>query len=143
MARAPGASEHGPAHCHQLCGRSGLGEASRPELKAVTEARRLQSRAGWRSHGSSEGSPLTYFRVPQSCQEVRGGTESKHSRGPQSETARDLLWPGAVTGGTLLQLPEDLSGSPKLACQCLRTRLCTSHTSADARKSGPSTPLLP
>lgn len=70
---------------------------SRPELQAVTEARRLQSGAGWQRYGSAEGSPLTYFRVPPSWQEVRGGTESKHSGGLQSETARDLLWPGATT----------------------------------------------
>lgn len=94
--RAYRTAENGLVYCRQLCGRSGLGEASRPELEAVTEARRLQSGAGWRSYGSPEGSPRTYFRVPQSCQEVCGGTESKHSGGLQSETACDLLWPGAV-----------------------------------------------
>lgn len=61
-------------------------------MKVVTGARRLQSGVGWQGSGSPEGSPLTYFRVLQSCQEVCGGPESKHGGGLQSETARDLLW---------------------------------------------------
>lgn len=78
---------------HQLCSSSDLSEASRPELKAVTEGRRLQSGVGQRGHGSPEGSSLTYFHVPQSCQEVRGGTESKHCGRLGSETACDLPGP--------------------------------------------------
>lgn len=79
-----------------------------PELKPVTEARRLQSGVGWRGYGSPQRSPVTYFHVPQSCQEVRGGTESKHGGGLQSETARDLPWPQAVT-------------MVRLSCSSLRT----------------------
>lgn len=87
--RGHGASEH--ASRSQLCRRSGL-----------RKARRLQSGAGWRGSGSPEGSPLTYFHVLQSCQEVCGGTESKHRRGLQSETARDLLEPRA---GAMVNFP--------------------------------------
>lgn len=45
--RGYGTSEPGPCLLPQLCGSSGLSEASRPELKAVTEARRLQSGVDW------------------------------------------------------------------------------------------------
>lgn len=119
----------------------GLGEASRPELKAVTEARRLQSGAGWQSYGSPEGSPLTYFHVPQSWQEVCGGTKSKHGGGLQSETACDLPWPGAVVMVKCSCSSLGTEAEARSICASLATTLY-GLVQIDACKSMPNMPTL-
>lgn len=141
MGRNHQAPQPGGVDSHQLCSSSDLSEASSPELKAVTEGRRLQSGVGRQGYGSPEGSPLTYFHVPQSCQEVCGGTESKHRGQRRSETACDLPGPehsrwssSCNSASTWVEVKSVHPRARGLAC------LRTWCPSAEACNSGPTAP---